>query len=210
MTQSKRIVEKFLAHYSEYLFFTAAVFVVGVIFGSIVVHSLDLDQKKQLLDQLQSFFSAVIDHQTASGLEVMWNRAASNLKMMGLIWILGLSIIGLPIIVVLLFLKGFAIGFVIGFLAEQYTWKGLIFICTVIFPQNVLVIPAFVVTCVAAIAFTITLIRNRLNQQQVAVYPKFLSFSGTVLLMAIVMIVASGIEGYISPVFLKWLAPLLT
>jgi stage II sporulation protein M len=54
------------------------------------------------------------------------------------------------------------------------------------------------------------LIRNRLNQQQVAVYPKFLSFSGTVLLMAIVMIVASGIEGYISPVFLKWLAPLLT
>jgi stage II sporulation protein M len=205
----RRVVERFLAQYSQYLFFAAAIFVVGVVFGSIVVHALDLDQKKQLMDQLQSFFTAVVNHQTASGLDVMWNRIASNLKMMGLLWILGLSIIGLPVIVILIFMKGFAIGFVIGFLAEQFTWKGFLFICMVIFPQNVLIIPAFLVTSVSAIAFTMTLIRNRFNQQQVAVYPKFLSFSATVLVMALVMVMAAGIEGYISPIFMGWVTPML-
>ena len=39
----------------------------------------------------------------------------SQLKYIGFIWILGISIIGLPLIFILLFAKGVVVGFTVGF-----------------------------------------------------------------------------------------------
>ncbi|UOF89901.1 stage II sporulation protein M [Fodinisporobacter ferrooxydans] len=206
--KAKAFVEGFVAQNYSLIVFSVVVFVVGVVFGSIVVHALDPDQKKQLFDELQSFFTAVYHQQTASGAAVMWNRTASNLKVEGLIWILGLSIIGLPLIVVLLFLKGFAVGFVIGFMVDQYAWRGILFVLTAIFPQNLLVVPALLTTCVVGLSFSLTMIKNRFHHHEEPAYQKFLSFSGVVLTMAFVMILASGIEGYVSTNLLKWITPL--
>ena len=70
-----------------------------------------------------------------------WSIAALHLKWIGLIWILGLSVIGLPGILILDFLKGVLIGFTVGYLVGQYSWKGLLFALVSIAPQNLFIIP---------------------------------------------------------------------
>lgn len=56
-----------------------------------------------------------------------WDNVSLHLKWVGLIWVCGLSVIGLPGILVLNFLKGVLIGFSVGYMVGQYSWKGLLF-----------------------------------------------------------------------------------
>ena len=66
-----------------------------------------------------------------------------NIKYMGVIWILGISIIGLPVMLILLFLKGMVIGFTVGFLVNQMGWSGFLLSFVSVLPQNIFIIPVF-------------------------------------------------------------------
>ena len=90
-----------------------------------------------------------------------WSIATLHLKWIGLIWILGLSVIGLPGILILDFLKGVLIGFTVGYLVGQYSWKGLLFALVSIAPQNLFIIPVLMMCGVAAITFSLYIIRDR-------------------------------------------------
>ena len=53
----------------------------------------------------------------------------SQLKYIGFIWILGISIIGLPLIFILLFVKGVVVGFTVGFSKSAWMEWTIISIC---------------------------------------------------------------------------------
>src|SRR5699024_12627559 len=53
-----------------------------------------------------------------------------HVKYLILLFILGLTIIGLPAIWILIFSKGLVIGFSVGFIVNQLGWKGLLLAAT--------------------------------------------------------------------------------
>ena len=59
------------------------------------------------------------------------------------------------------FSKGVLIGFTVGYLVGQYSWKGLLFALVSIAPQNLLIIPVLMMCSVAAITFSLYIIRDR-------------------------------------------------
>lgn len=70
--------------------------------------------------------------------------------------------IGLPIILLLLFLKGMVIGFTIGFFVQQMGWKGFLLSFVSVLPQNLIIIPIFIVVAVISVSFALQLIKNYL------------------------------------------------
>lgn len=200
---------KYVQEHAKLYIFTTVLLLVGIIFGSIVVNALAQDQKVELFNQLQGFITAVNDNQLANSALVTWDSVAKNLKMIGLIWILGLSIIGLPLIVVLIFFKGFMIGFTVGFLVEQFAGKGLLFAILAVFPQNLIAVPALIIAGVAGIAFSLMLVRSRFAQRNLPVYHSFLVYSGLMLFLAVILTIASFVEGYVSPILMKLVTPYL-
>ncbi|WP_179014156.1 MULTISPECIES: stage II sporulation protein M [unclassified Paenibacillus] len=190
--------------------FVSVLFLMGVVFGALMVNALTLEQQQDLSRYLGDFFVSVNDGGTSFQTLSFWAVASLHLKWLGLIWLLGLSVIGLPGILILDFLKGVLIGFTVGCLVGQFTWKGLLFAIVSVAPHNLIVIPALLIASVAAVGFSLSIIRNRvlLHRSGSAARP-FFSYTSLTLAMAAILLAISTFETWISPELMSWVTPLL-
>lgn len=188
---------------SVYLF-TTVLFLMGVIFGAIIVNSLPFSQKQDLFSYLSRFFGQVLDGDIANS-SVMFRQSFMHYaKYIGLMWILGISIIGLPIILILLFLKGIVVGFTVGFLVNQIGWYGFLLSFVSVLPQNFIIIPAFIIVGAAAVMFSLKMIRQQfLKRIHEPILPNFMRYTLVMSLMVGVISVASAFEAYLSPALMR-------
>lgn len=190
-------------HSSIYLFITV-LFMMGIIFGAIVVNSLSISQKQDLYLYLSRFFGQVMDGEFANSNELFAQSYLHHIKYIGLMWILGISIIGLPIILILLFLKGVVVGFTVGFLVNQLGWQGFLLSFVSVLPQNLIIIPAFIIIGTIAVSFSLRLIgqivmkRTNLRFMQI-----FSRYTGVAVIICCCIAVASAFEAYSSPMLMK-------
>lgn len=190
--------------------FVAVLFLVGVVFGALIVSALTLDQQQEIGDYLGNFFMTVDQNGLPASPESFWSIAALHLKWIGLIWILGLSVIGLPGILVLDFLKGLLIGFTVGTLVSQYSWHGLLFALVSVAPHNLVVIPVLLVCSAAAIGFSLLMIRSRITARRpVPIGHPFAMYTLLTFAMALLILGVSSFETYVTPVMMEWVTPIL-
>ncbi|MEI5907113.1 stage II sporulation protein M [Bacillus spongiae] len=194
-----------LKTYSSIYFFIITLFMMGVIFGAIVVNSLSFTQKEDLDFYLSQFFGQMADGEVAASEDLFRQSFFHNLKYIGLLWVLGISIIGLPLIFIFLFMKGMVIGFSIGFLVDQMEWHGFLLSFVSVLPQNLIIIPVFIVIAVLAVGITMQLIRKLFTQRttNIQILPLFSKYILAFVIAIIVISVAAGIEAYLSPSLMK-------
>ncbi len=190
--------------------FVSVLFLMGVVFGALMVNALTLEQQQDISRFLGDFFLSINEGGSEFQPMTFWQVAGLNLKWLGLIWLLGLSVIGLPGILILDFLKGVLIGFTVGYLVGQYTWKGLLFALVSVAPHNLIVIPALLIASVAAVSFSLNIIRSRvlMSRPGQATRP-FLSYTGLTLAMAVALLAISSFETWVTPVMMSWVTPLI-
>ncbi|RKD25631.1 stage II sporulation protein M [Ammoniphilus oxalaticus] len=187
---------------SLYLFIIV-LFTMGVSFGAILVNSLATNQKQDLMGYLTQFFSELHSGLKVNPTAAFQQSLGDHLKYIGLIWMLGLSIIGLPIILIMVFLKGLVVGFTVGFLAHQWHWSGLMMAGLSVLPQNLLVIPVIIIMGTAGVSFSLRLIRSRFMRRGEHIYPFFLRYTLLVVLLGFILSVASLFETFVSPLLMK-------
>lgn len=199
------IANHFHEHSSIYLF-VSVLFLMGVIFGAIVVNSLSLGQKEDLFYYLSQFFSQVSEGKIADPYDLFLQSFVHNSKFIGLMWILGISIIGLPVILILLFIKGMVVGFTVGFLVNQMQWEGFVLAVVSVLPQNLLTIPIFIIAATLSVAFSLKMIRRQfMKNLGQPVLPLVGRYVLAFLAMMLGLLVAAGIEAYLSPTLMKML-----
>ncbi|HJV45904.1 MAG TPA: stage II sporulation protein M [Bacillota bacterium] len=191
-------------NFSLYLF-TLVLFTMGVSFGAIVVGSLEMNQKQDLMNYLGQFF-----HEFKQGMDVNPRSAFQQsfiqyLKFIGIMWILGMSIVGLPIILIMVFLKGLVVGFTVGFLIQQWHWNGLLAAGLTVLPQNLVVIPAVIIVGTAGISFSLRMIRSRFQRIGEPILHHFIRYSILVMLMGGILCSAALFVSFISPILMKQL-----
>lgn len=186
--------------------FTTVLFIMGVVFGSLIVGTLSVEQRQDLSGYLQHFFNSLEQGTLAEPAVALKHAVLHHLKYIALMWVLGLTIVGAPLVLVLIFLKGLVIGFTVGFFVRELAWQGLGFAFLSVFPQNLLIIPALIIVSVASIGFSLLLLRNRFIQRRGTIYPQFATYSFSVLVMACVLVFASFFEAYVSPKLMQMAA----
>ncbi|RFU67771.1 stage II sporulation protein M [Peribacillus saganii] len=188
---------------SIYIFITV-LFLMGVIFGAVIVNSLSFTQKEDLFYYLSQFFGQVSLGKIAASPEMFIQSLSHNVKYIGVMWILGVSIIGLPIILLLLFLKGMVVGFTVGFLVNQMGWNGLLLSFVAILPQNIIVIPVFILIAVLSVSLSIKLIKRVfIKQLREPLKPVLIGYFGALAAAIIFLTAAGAMEAYVSPVLMK-------
>ena len=185
--------------------FIIVLFVMGIIFGAIIVNSLSLAQKEDLFYYLNHFFGQVADGKTGPAEELLKLSFFHNVKFIGLMWVLGISIIGFPLILILLFLKGVVVGFSVGFLVNQMGWHGLLLAFVTLMPQNLLFIPVYIFIAVISTAFSIKLIRKIFIRQGFSfqIVPEFARYFMSYIAAMAIITFAASIEAYIAPTLMK-------
>ncbi|BCV21763.1 stage II sporulation protein M [Moorella sp. Hama-1] len=176
-------------------------FLAGIIAGTVAVNFLEPQQ----VSQMGSYLGKLLDQFNGEG--PAFNYAAyqalmSALKEMGLVWFLGLTVIGIPLIIGLVFFKGAILGFTVGFLVQQKALAGVVLSFLAILPPNIIQIPALFLAAVLGISFSISLMHSR-SQVGGAILPRFLTYSFLMLLVAVLLIGGGLVEAYLSPFFAR-------
>lgn len=202
--QIKQTITRHLYDYQTLYTFSTVLLMMGVIFGALIVNSLALSDKKDLYIYLTQFFGQVSEGHLASSRAVFTQSLTHYFKYIGLIWLLGLSIIGLPLILILLFLKGVVVGFTVGFLVSQMNWYGLLLSFVSILPQNFVLIPAFIIVSTVSVAFSLELIQQQVMKKKPRpFFPQFTRYTLLVGAISIVLLFVALFEAYVSPVLMR-------
>ncbi|NLN16634.1 MAG: stage II sporulation protein M [Firmicutes bacterium] len=184
-------------------FFVCTIFVMGMVFGSLAVRHVAVEQREELSHYLSSFFQT-FDPGTTLSKEALARRSIMDnvVKTVGLMWLLGLSLLGAPLVLVIIFIRGFTFGFTLGFLVQEMFLRGIVVALASILPHNIIILPAIIIAGAAAMGFSWSVLRVLAGNRSINVYQQFLITTSTNLLAAGLLVGAAFIEAYITPVLI--------
>ena len=111
------------------------VLLISLVFGMLFITILTIEDKTLLKSHINTYFDTIKSGSTSFNL---YNNLASNNIGIFILWILGFSIIGLPLIIAILFYKGFSLSFTITSLIYNFRLDGIFFSFIYVFPHLIL------------------------------------------------------------------------
>lgn len=163
-------------------------------------------ENEELILYLQNFFR-IVDSKVINNFSILKQSLLNNFQTGIIIWILGITVIGIPIILLLIAIRGFIIGFTVGIFVKQMGLKGVLFSLVSVLPQNILIVPATIFVGVLGISFSLMLVKSRTrNNRKYNVLNQFLLYSTVIAIIHIVIAAGCLIEAYITPFFIKLLS----
>lgn len=196
-----KLTEHFQKNWWVYLLI-AFCFLTGVIFGSIGAKSLNPSQNSMLGDFVNNGLAGFNSGSDFSG--TLRQALQKELYNLAKFLVLGLTVIGLPLVLALIFTRGFVLGFTVTFLVQQKAWQGGLITLLAILPPNLLSLPAYFIAAVMAINFSLFLIKGD-NRKGNSLASNFLGYLGYFLILSAIMVAAALVEGYLSPFLLRLL-----
>jgi stage II sporulation protein M len=183
----------------SFFVFIAIIFAIGVVIGAFSVYLVHDNDRYELGSYIETFLRQFDAKVSASKAGVVRQSMFGNLKTMTIIYLLGLSVIGVPAVLVVVFVRGFVLGFTVGFLIDELLYKGILLAFISVFPQNLILIPCTIILSVAAISFSGAVIKNKIAGGKPRFAREFLKFSIIMVLMTFAVIPAAFVEGYVTP-----------
>ena len=184
----------------KYLFLTT-ILVIGIISGIIFIFFISKTDKSLIKEQFENII-ATINSNKINYLDTFINSITSNLLIVVGIYILSISIIGIPIIIFLLYLKGFTFGLTISSLISTYKFKGLLGSISYLFPHHVLELIIIVLISFHAINFSIRLFRYLFLKENIPLNKYFKNLNKTMILSIIGIMICSLLETFLSPILI--------
>ena len=117
--------------------FLLTISIVGIIVGIIFSNILSSTDEKLVYDKLTNYFLNIKNGVSIDYLDTFLNSVKNNVVTLLIVWILGLSIIGLFFNVFILFFKNFILGFSIGSIINIYLYKGILLSIVYVFPHEI-------------------------------------------------------------------------
>lgn len=200
MNKRTLVIDHLKTHATIYVFMII-LFLTGIIFGAIVVNSMGFEQRTDLFFYVERFFGYLTNDNTISNNEILKESFLYHVRYLLLLFILGLSVIGLPIVWILIFLKGLVVGFSVGFIVNQLGVEGFILATFSIAPQNILVIPIYIVAGSLSMIFTLGLL-NKLFARKASfsqpVLNPFIKYVTVFTVLLIISAVPAIIEAFVA------------
>ena len=177
------------------------VFILGLLFGSIYITLLNNSNKKVVLDSVNNYCSSFNKISITDKFNIFKSNLSSNLIYYIVMWLLGLSIIGLPIIVFMVFMRFFVTGFNISSLFACYKLKGLKYVLVYLVPSNIILLLLSIFLGIYSVNISIRLATNIIKKKTI----NFGTFMGKyffILLISILLVVITSLyDSFVSPFF---------
>lgn len=180
-----------------------AILLLGVISGSIFSTIIDLNDQKLVTDKIQLFITN-INTQSINSILAFKNSIITNLLYSGIIWILGMTIIGVLFNIFILYLKGFIFGFSLSSFIITYNYKGIILsVLYTIFGQLLNIIVIMILT-IYSIMFTYNLLKQIIkSKQNITIQKNFKNYTLIFLITILISLISSISEAFLFPTLIK-------
>ena len=191
-----------LSQQREWLIPTACIagaFLLGLIAGALALHTLSpaqLDELRQYLDSFLNNVGALAQNGQFPALKAWRGILEWQLYSLGILWLLGLTVVGAPLVILLVGARGFILGFTVGFLVQEKAGQGLLLALVAVLPQNLFYVPGLLGAGTLALYFTLSLFKT---SRKTPVLTRILFYTLLYAALALLVLAGTWIEAYLVP-----------
>lgn len=172
------------------------IFFIGIILGILFVNNAKEAQANQITSYINNFINLIKENYQISKTKLLTTSLINNLYITVILWFLGSTVIGVPIIYFIIGYRGYCIGYTVSsVIATIGTGKGILFIISTMLIQNIIYIPAILTLAVSGIKLYKLIIEDRRRENIKVQILKHTIFS---LCILAVLVISSLVETYVS------------
>lgn len=194
---TKGIIYKHISDNFQKYVMVALFFLIGIILGVIVVNNSDELTKQDIQGYIKTFVESLNNESYAIDIvKLLQSSVINNVKLAILIWFVGSTVIGMPLIYGIVAFRGYCLGYTItAIIATLGTGKGIGFVMSSLLLQNILIIPVVLFMSVSATKLYKAIMQDKRRENiKLGIYRHTLcSFIGL-----IVLVIAAFVETFIS------------
>jgi stage II sporulation protein M len=195
-------LKKILINREKTLLFLLIILVIGIIFGSFLVVVLNTTDKTLIGNYIDTYLSNIqnnkLDYKTG-----LINVLISNESYILISWLLGISIIGFPITILLFFYKAFAIGFTLSSIIMKYHTKGLLLVFTYLLPHHLINIITYLYLATYSLTTSFKIIRYIIRKQAIDFRSIINKYQISLMISSIIISITGLFEIFITPMIIK-------
>lgn len=202
----KKILDKIKSNIQankSMLIFLIIIGIIGIIIGSILNVALNETDRNLVSEYLNNFIVDVKSNNLNYNASLI-NCLLSNCGYIIFIWLLGISIIGIPIILFLLFCKTFVLGFSISSIIANFKLKGCLLSLAYVFPHMVINLIIILFLTIYSLSLSLKLFMVIIKKQNLDFKNIMNKYLKILIICIITTIITALIEVYISPILIKF------
>ncbi len=153
-------IKEDIANNAKSYFIVLIIFAVGVFLGVMFINQ--MQDKADIEKYINTYVDETKSLENGDYLGELQRDILSNIGLVLALWFAGTTIIGIPIVLGIILVRGFCLGYTIAscvFVLGRM--KGIIFILLTIFLQNIIFIPALMILGVSSIKLYKSIIKDR-------------------------------------------------
>lgn len=177
-------------------FIVAVIFIIGIVIGVIFINNTNNNQAEEIQSYINNFVDSLKQDYHIDKIELMKKSISDNLILIISMWFIGSTVIGIPIVLGIVAFRGFCIGYtissIIGTLGVQ---KGIIFLFSTIFLQNLIFIPVILCMAVSCIKLYKSIMKDKRREN---IKIEIIRHTLMSIMLLLILMIASLAEVYIS------------
>ena len=182
--------------------FLIIVMLIGLILGIIYAVILNKSDHALVTTSLDSFFTSIknndIDYKSA-----LINSLVGNISFVTFIFLLGISIIGIPLIIFSLAASSFIFGFSLSSIIYTYHFNGILKAITYLFPHQLITLLMSLFLGFYALYFGIKLFKYLFRGIDINLRSSMKRYLQVYITVLLIFILCSFIEVFLSPALIK-------
>lgn len=182
------------------IIFLISFFIVSFIIGIIFYNYLSLNDKELIKNNINSYFLLEDSINYLSNFKSTLIETIFNIIK---VWILGISVIGILIVIFLYFIEGFSTGFTCFSIIKTYKLKGIIGAFLYLFSSRITYLFLFFVLCVFAIRISYKIILLLFFKKDINISNEMKKYFKILIFSLILSIFYSALEVFITPYMIK-------
>ena len=187
-------------NYREYVL-VSLLFIIGIFIGVMIINNSKENQISEISTYINNFITNYKEIENINKTVLIMESIRKNFMFAVILWLAGTTIIGMPIVLIVILLRGTILGFTISSITVTLgTGKGILFCMATIILHNIIYIPAILTIGVSSIKLYKSIVNDKRKENI-----KFEIIRHTIIsiLMIILLMLSTIIENVVSTHFLK-------
>lgn len=193
---------------NKYTYLSLFIFyIIGIVAGSLTVNELDYHQKTEMTTFFNDFLK-LLNNNNVNGISLLKISLLDSIRVIILFWLLGVTVIGLPVYYLTIGIRGFSTGFSSGIIMGVLGEKGVLVSIFCFLPKEILTIPFIIALGVNGIRLTKGIVKNWIRKpvkKEDTLKFKFLPYCFVTSFFSLFILVMTILDAFIAPFTLRLL-----
>lgn len=207
----KAIMDKFkskIQYNKKLIVFLIVLGIVALVSGSIFTIMLNNNDKELTINYINMFFNSLKSN-NLDYLNAFQNGFFNYFSFILIVWLLGMSVIGIPIVLFMFFSKIFVLGFSVSAIITNYGLKGCLISFSYIFPHQIINILVYIILTLSSLKVSGKLLYSIVKKRKLDFKIILHDYLYILLISVIAAILMILYEVYIMPKFVNIFLPLI-